>query len=140
MPFLLTNANPTGETFMTPENVGPLRSPEETIADAIERYGRVALAFSGGMESLLLLELARPHRDRVTVIWTNTGAMFPHMVDFIREATRGFDFVEARSDVRASFGKDGFPAKPFPLPTPATVPSGFASLMDRSCDHSSNVA
>ena len=37
---------------------------------------RVALAFSGGKDSQACLELLRPHLDRVTVYWLNTGSVW----------------------------------------------------------------
>ena len=62
------------------------------------RHDRAVLAFSGGKDSLVCLDLCRDYRDKLTLVWVNTGAMFPHMVDFVRKAAEGFNFVELTSD------------------------------------------
>ena len=43
------------------------------------------LQFSGGKDSTALLYLARPHLDRITVLFADTGAVYPHVVRFIHE-------------------------------------------------------
>lgn len=54
-----------------------------------------ALKFSGGKDSLALLHLARPHLKNVTVFFANTGAVYPHVVSFVRETCKelGADLV-----------------------------------------------
>ncbi len=41
------------------------------------------LQFSGGKDSTALLYLARPYLDRITVLFAETGATFPHLVRHI---------------------------------------------------------
>lgn len=47
--------------------------------------GKLALQFSGGKDSAALLYLMRPHLDRITVLWGDTGAAYPHVAAFVRE-------------------------------------------------------
>ena len=82
----------------------------QDIQEAISRQECGVLAFSGGKESCAILNMCRPFRDRLTVIWTNTSRMFPHMIEFVRSATEGFDFVELESDQPAYIREFGWPA------------------------------
>ena len=84
---------------------------EAAMADA----QRPALALSGGKDSLLLLALCKPYRKRLHVVWARTSETFPHMVDFMREATRGWDFQELVSDQSAYFATHGFPSALIPV-------------------------
>ncbi|MCZ6862985.1 MAG: phosphoadenosine phosphosulfate reductase family protein, partial [Alphaproteobacteria bacterium] len=74
------------------------------------RHQGVVLAFSGGKDSLVCLHLCRHYQDKLTVVWVNTGAMFPHMREFIYKATVGFDFVELKSDQAGWIEQYGFPS------------------------------
>ena len=59
--------------------------PELDFADLPETTSPIYLAFSGGMESVATVNALQPFHDRVTLLWVNTGAMFPHMVEFVRD-------------------------------------------------------
>src|SRR5258705_1448544 len=48
------------------------------------QHERIALQFSGGKDSTALLYLARPWLDRITVIFAESGATFPHVVEHIK--------------------------------------------------------
>jgi 3'-phosphoadenosine 5'-phosphosulfate sulfotransferase (PAPS reductase)/FAD synthetase len=85
------------------------------IADAVEKHGRVALLYSGGLESSLLLHLVAPWRDRITVYSVRTGAEFPHMVAFVDRKLQGWDHRVVRVDLGASFGDLGLPASAVPI-------------------------
>jgi 3'-phosphoadenosine 5'-phosphosulfate sulfotransferase (PAPS reductase)/FAD synthetase len=76
----------TGVAATAPEQAPeqPWRAAvETTIADAVGKHQRVALLYSGDIESALLLRLAEPWRQHITVYTVRTGAEFPHMVEFI---------------------------------------------------------
>lgn len=51
-------------------------------------HDRAALQFSGGKDSLALLHLARPYLDKITVFFGDTGAVYPHVVDFVHTTCR----------------------------------------------------
>ena len=55
------------------------------LATALDHHGVGICCFSGGKDSLALLELARPFAERIIVCWTNTQAAYPHMQTFILE-------------------------------------------------------
>jgi phosphoadenosine phosphosulfate reductase len=57
---------------------------EETLA----RHERIAFQFSGGKDSTAALLLLRPHWDRMTVYWLDSGDAFPETRRVI-EAVRG---------------------------------------------------
>lgn len=68
------------------------------LADIFDRHERVFLAFSGGKDSLALAHLCEPWRDCLTLLWTNTGHMAPHMVEFVRGHRDRFDLIELSPD------------------------------------------
>ncbi|MFA9950986.1 phosphoadenosine phosphosulfate reductase family protein [Dentiradicibacter hellwigii] len=92
-----------------------LRQTRQMIDAAMADAQRPALALSGGKDSLLLLALCKPYRKRLHVVWARTSETFPHMVDFMREATRGWDFQELVSDQSAYFATHGFPSALIPV-------------------------
>ena len=73
------------------------------------------MAFSGGKDSLICLDLCRDYRSQFDLCWVNTGAMFPHMEAFVRKAAEGYNFVELKSDVGAWREKYGEPADVVPV-------------------------
>jgi 3'-phosphoadenosine 5'-phosphosulfate sulfotransferase (PAPS reductase)/FAD synthetase len=99
-----------------------------TLADTVQRHQRVALLYSGGIESSLLLRLAEPWRSQVTVYTVRTGAEFPHMVSYIDRMIDGWDHRVIMSDVAASFGKLGIPASVLPI----EHTEGFAGTLNIS--------
>lgn len=65
------------------------------LAAAAVATGRpVFIAFSGGKDSIALAHLFRPWRNRVRLLWVNTGFMAPHMVEFVRSYARDFPLTE----------------------------------------------
>ena len=87
-----------------------ISATKDFLAELFSQHEKVALAFSGGKDSLVLLDLCRPFKSQITVTWSNTGAMFPHMVDFVRNAVEGFTFVELRTDQAAYIATFGLPS------------------------------
>src|SRR5258708_3693085 len=90
-------------------------SISEMFADAVRRHQRVALLYSGGIESALLLHLATPWRSHITVYTVRTGAEFPHMVAFIDRKLEGWDHRVITTDLVASFDQFGLPASAIPI-------------------------
>ena len=64
------------------------------LADLFDRHERVFMAFSGGKDSLTLLDRCEPWRGRGTLLWVNTGHMAPFMADFVRSHAGRYDLVE----------------------------------------------
>ena len=46
-------------------------------------HKNAVLQFSGGKDSTALIHLARPWLDRITVLFAETGATFPHLLKHI---------------------------------------------------------
>lgn len=63
-------------------------------AAVVETGLPVFVLFSGGKDSLALAQLFRPWRERVRLVWCNTGHMAPHMVEFVRGYAREFPLTE----------------------------------------------
>ena len=68
-------------------------SARAAIRGAVARHGRAGLLFSGGKDSIVLAHLTEPVKERVELLWANTGAMFPHMETFIRAYGARFKLV-----------------------------------------------
>jgi asparagine synthetase B (glutamine-hydrolysing) len=60
----------------SPKHQSLLAAVVRMFEDAVSRHQRVALLYSGGLESSLLLHLAEPWRDNVTVYNMRTGVEF----------------------------------------------------------------
>jgi 3'-phosphoadenosine 5'-phosphosulfate sulfotransferase (PAPS reductase)/FAD synthetase len=76
---------------------------------------RIALLYSGGIESSLLLHLLQPWRSSVVVYTVRTGAEFPHMVEFIDRKLSDWEHHVIRVDLAASFRDLGLPASAVPI-------------------------
>ena len=57
--------------------------------------------YSGGKDSTVLLHLATRVYPRPLVMFNNTGLAEPRLVQFIRQRTRGLDFIETQPDEEA---------------------------------------
>ncbi len=113
-------------------------------ADIINRHERIALQFSGGKDSLACLYLMRPHWDRLTVYWCDTGDAYPETVSLIarvRNMVPSFARVEGRQPrVIEQFGipTDILPASSTPIGV--TVAGKGVLMQDRySCCLRSNM-
>ena len=89
--------------------------PTMNLADLPETMSPIYVAFSGGMESVALVNALKPFHDRLTLLWVNTGAMFPHMVEFVRDYGRRLPLVELTSDLMANWKSQGLPARVLPV-------------------------
>ena len=67
---------------------GPVTTVASRFGRVIGRHERVALAFSGGKDSLATLYLLRPFWPRLTVYWTNPGNPFPETVRQMAELAK----------------------------------------------------
>lgn len=82
-------------------------------------HKKAVLEFSGGKDSTALLHLARPFLDRVDVIFCDTGASFPHVVDFVMETCRAWNarltIVRPVVDVKSYTEEFGLPSDIVPV-------------------------
>jgi 3'-phosphoadenosine 5'-phosphosulfate sulfotransferase (PAPS reductase)/FAD synthetase len=88
-----------------------LAKVEHVLAETVTQHGNVALLYSDGIESTLLLHLAKPWQPNITVYTVRTGAEFPHMVAFIDRKLEPWDHRVIRSDLVASFRELGIMAR-----------------------------
>ncbi len=85
------------------------------LAALFARHDKAVLAFSGGKDSLVCLDLCRDYRDKIEVCFVDTGASFPHMMEFVRKVTEGFRFVELKSDQAGWIKQHGLPSDLVPV-------------------------
>lgn len=79
-------------------------------------HERTLLQFSGGKDSLACLYVAKPHWDRMTVVWVNTGDAFPETI----AQMAGIEalvphFLEIKSDQPAQIVRFGYPSDLVPV-------------------------
>lgn len=80
------------------------------MSSICERFPQIFLAFSGGRDSVVLAHMLEPWKDRVTLVWVNTGEMFPHMVEWVRSFGERFTLVELPSNLADHWQARGIPA------------------------------
>jgi phosphoadenosine phosphosulfate reductase len=82
----------------------------------LDQHTKIALAFSGGKDSLALVYLLRPHLDRITIYHLDTGDLLPEIHDIV-EHVRGFapNFVDVRSAVAGWIETNGLPTDLLPF-------------------------
>ena len=102
----------------------------------LSRHQRAVLLFSGGKESVMLAHMLEVHRDKIELVWVNTGAMLPHMEEFIRSYGERWSLVELHSDQPARLRTVGLPSRIVPIyntPLGTTMerePKGRAMITD----------
>lgn len=102
-----------------PRAAADLAAHEAAIVQAAQAmlasHQHVAMGYSGGAESGLLLHLLRPLRGMLSVVWVNPGAL-PHEAEHVRQAVEGWPrFVEIGSDREAAWREQGLPTFLLPL-------------------------
>jgi phosphoadenosine phosphosulfate reductase len=86
------------------------------IKDAISRHERIALQFSGGKDSLAVLDVLRPYLDKITVYWCNPGDPLPEHAAFVRGiGSRLPNFVEIEGRLFETVSKYGIPSDIVPF-------------------------
>lgn len=104
-----------GETAMgQPRTAEELDAAEAAIASAAGTLcatkGRMALFYSGGAESGLLLHLLRPLRDVLTVVWSDPGTVAGDAEHVMRQAGGWPHFVRVPVDRVAVWREHGLPS------------------------------
>lgn len=75
-----------------------------------------ALLFSGGKDSLACLYLYREFWDRMPVIWVNTGAAYPEMIEYMEGWKKRLpNFIEVQTDQPLSIKQHGWPVDVLPV-------------------------
>jgi 3'-phosphoadenosine 5'-phosphosulfate sulfotransferase (PAPS reductase)/FAD synthetase len=89
------------------------------LADLFQRHQSAILQLSGGKDSSALVWLARPWASHITVIFGDTGASFPHVVEHVtrlcERAGMRLEVVRPAEDIRAFHARDGLPADILPV-------------------------
>lgn len=80
----------------------------------MQGHSKIVLQFSGGKDSTALLHLCRPYLDKIEVVFCDTGAVVPHVVDFVHETCRrigaNLKVIHPEMDVLTYTEKFGLPA------------------------------
>ena len=72
--------------------------------------------FSGGKDSLACLHLLKPRWNDILVVWANTGAAFPEVIELMDEVRSIVPhFHEVRSDVLDDVERNGIPVDVMPI-------------------------
>jgi phosphoadenosine phosphosulfate reductase len=65
-----------------------IKKSQEIIKEAIAKYPRIGLGFSGGTDSLVLLHLALPFYPTIPAVFVNTLDEFPETFEFIEKVRK----------------------------------------------------
>lgn len=82
----------------------------ENIEEALKKHKKALVAYSGGKESVVLKHFLQDYDEHLEYVWVNTGAMLPHMRDFI--LAQGV--TELHSNQESMFRSHGLPSKIVP--------------------------
>mgnify|MGYP001605678147 CR=1 FL=1 len=75
-----------------------------------------ALQFSGGKDSLTILHLWRHKLDETMVVWVNTGASYPSVIEQMKGIKNTVpNFLEVKTDQPAQIEANGYPTDLVPL-------------------------
>lgn len=76
---------------------------------------KIGILFSGGKDSLVLLDLCRNYRDKFSLIWIDTGYAFPHISEHIRKCAKGYELRIIKHDPISRWFRDGLPTSVLPM-------------------------
>ena len=77
-----------------------IEKSKEIIKEAIERYSKIGMGFSGGTDSLVLLHLILPLKKEISCIFVDTQHEFPETYPFVNKIIVEWD-VKDYQKVRA---------------------------------------
>lgn len=91
-------------------------------------HKKAVLQFSGGKDSLAALYLCRPWLDDIEVHFGNTGAVFPHIVEFVKRTCgslgANLKIIEPDEDIGAYHKAHGLPSDIVPVWSSADAMTG----------------
>ncbi len=74
-----------------------IKKTQEIIRQAIEKYPKIGLGFSGGTDSLVLLHLVLPIKPDIQTVFVDTQHEFPATYTFIEEVRKDWKLVNHTS-------------------------------------------
>jgi 3'-phosphoadenosine 5'-phosphosulfate sulfotransferase (PAPS reductase)/FAD synthetase len=94
-----------------------ITAAQTALANVFARHRHAYLAFSGGKDSLTVLHLCEPWRDRLTLLWTDTQHAAPFMREFIRSHADRYRLIELAParPMAEQWAEHGQPADLLPL-------------------------
>ncbi len=78
-----------------------IKKSQEIIKEAVNRYNKIGLGFSGGTDSLVLLHLTLPIIKNIPVVFVDTQHEFPETYSFIEKIRREWrlkNFIAVMAD------------------------------------------
>ena len=79
-----------------------IKKSQEIIKEAIEKYPKIGLGFSGGTDSLVLLHLALPFIPKdMPIVFVNTQHEFPETYAFVEKIKRDWklkNFITVKAE------------------------------------------
>lgn len=78
-----------------------IKKSQEVIKEAIDKYQKIGLGFSGGTDSLVLLHLVLPFKPDISTVFVDTQHEFPKTYEFIEKVKKEWnlnDFHAVKAD------------------------------------------
>ena len=82
---------------------------QHRVAELSQKGGTILLFYSGGKDSYACLELFRPHKSAVKVVFVDTGCHFPEVYEHIEAVKKDFDVLVLHSNAREFVKNNGWP-------------------------------
>ena len=67
-----------------------IKKSQDIIREAIKKYPKIGLGFSGGTDSLVLLHLVLPIKSDIQTVFVDTQHEFPETYNFIEEIRKSW--------------------------------------------------
>lgn len=71
-----------------------IKKSHEVIKEALEKFGRVGLGFSGGTDSLVLLDMVRQFKHNIPCVFIDTQFEFPETYDFVNRVVLEWNITD----------------------------------------------
>ncbi len=87
-----------------------IKKTKKIVEDAVKKYPKIGIGFSGGTDSLVILHLTLPIKPDLPIIFVNTYHQFPETYDYIEKVkkewgVKNFYEVKAEKDRFEEFKK-----------------------------------